>query len=127
MSVLTHLYANTPKYQAMLQDWMNQCTESEPPFDQLRSFIDPARMVDHTEIAEQQAGRTLVLIHHCADAATPQRSWYSEFRDFWWTPVYRLCGVIKIVSYGTTSAPGRVTPIEPVGIFTSNSAYPAWG
>ncbi|KAI0641843.1 hypothetical protein C8Q79DRAFT_1003304 [Trametes meyenii] len=24
----------------MLQDWMNQCTESEPPFDQLRSFID---------------------------------------------------------------------------------------
>ncbi|KAI0640355.1 hypothetical protein C8Q79DRAFT_921845 [Trametes meyenii] len=28
-------------------------------------------MVDHTEIAEQQAGRTLVLIHHRADAATP--------------------------------------------------------
>ena len=73
--------------EAMLQDWMDQCTESEPLFDQLRSFIDvsnlfyplfhiltskqPVRMVDHTEIAEQQAGRTLVLIHHRADAATP--------------------------------------------------------
>ncbi|KAI0643059.1 hypothetical protein C8Q79DRAFT_1013032 [Trametes meyenii] len=82
MSVLTHLYANTPKYQAMLQDWMNQCTESEPPFDQLRSFIDPARMVDHTEIAEQQAGRTLVLIHHCADAATPSEELVLRVQGF---------------------------------------------
>ncbi|KAI0644165.1 hypothetical protein C8Q79DRAFT_1011967 [Trametes meyenii] len=69
MSMLTYLYANTPKGNA--PDWMDQCTESEPPFDQLRSFIDPARMVDHMEIAEQQAGRTLVLIHRRADAATP--------------------------------------------------------
>ncbi|KAI0640375.1 hypothetical protein C8Q79DRAFT_930662 [Trametes meyenii] len=39
-------------------------------------------------------------------------------------PVLRLMRNEEIVSYGMTSAPGRVTPIEPVGILTSNSAYP---
>ncbi|KAI0665363.1 hypothetical protein C8Q78DRAFT_1084043 [Trametes maxima] len=71
MSVLAHLYANAPKYQAILQEWMHECVESEPPFGQLQSFTDPARAVDHTEIVEQQAGRTLVLIHRRPDTTTP--------------------------------------------------------
>ncbi|KAI0676637.1 hypothetical protein C8Q78DRAFT_1073421 [Trametes maxima] len=70
MSVLAHLYANAPKYQAILQEWMHECVESEPPFGQLQSFTDPARAVDHTEIVEQQAGRTLVLIHRHPDTTT---------------------------------------------------------
>ncbi|KAI0640354.1 hypothetical protein C8Q79DRAFT_1015300 [Trametes meyenii] len=42
-------------------------------------------------------------------------------------PRLRLMRNEEIVSYGMTSAPARVTPIEPVRKIFSNPAYLAWG
>ncbi|KAL1938899.1 hypothetical protein VTO73DRAFT_11052 [Trametes versicolor] len=71
MSFLTHLYGNVAKYQALLLDCMSGNAESAPPFTQLSSLSDPARLVSNVEILEQRDGRLLTLIQQRTSHSTP--------------------------------------------------------